>query len=163
MAIPKRSRKGLQSIMTHADRSIRAIRPHRAFMRVSAIELEKARRQTERIALVQRMREIDQRCRDLDSEKNQLLLLMGERQAGVEEQSPGTKADAKGLHNKNRSDRKPPKSSLPIVAGSGDGRRFHGHPSKPKGSKIARMLKTRKPEPLRPLPEWGGKGLRIKY
>ena len=76
MAISSRTLRGLQDIRTHSGRVREAILPHKAFMRLSCLEMEKFRRAKERESAITRVRNIDSRFRDIDAEKTVILNAM---------------------------------------------------------------------------------------
>lgn len=76
MAISSRTLRGLQDIRTHSGRVREAILPHKAFMRLSCLEMEKFRRAKERESAITRVRNIDARFRDIDAEKTVILSAM---------------------------------------------------------------------------------------
>lgn len=76
MAISSRTIRGLQDIRTHSGRVREAIIPHKAFMRLSCLKMEKFRRAKERESAITRVRNIDSRFRDIDAEKTVILNAM---------------------------------------------------------------------------------------
>lgn len=82
MPIPKTAKKGLGSIRTNMDRAFRGIPPHKAYLRIGSLEMEKARRMKEKEALLARLGVIEARCRELDEEKHRLLKVSGEKSSG---------------------------------------------------------------------------------
>jgi hypothetical protein len=77
MAIPKRAIRGVQSIRTNSGKADIFSEPYRVFMRISALEMEKARRGKERESAMHRVREIDNRFRKIEKEKAYLLKDIG--------------------------------------------------------------------------------------
>lgn len=77
-------RKGLRDIFTLSGRVDRVSLPYRAFLKISCLEMEKARRTRERVAAIKTMRKIDIRLQEIEKEKAALLLMM--------EQPPGAAA-----------------------------------------------------------------------
>lgn len=73
MAIPKTSVRGVQSIRTNSGKADIFSEPYRVFMRISALEMEKARRGKERESAMHRVREIDNRFQEIEKEKAHLL------------------------------------------------------------------------------------------
>lgn len=53
-----------------------ATEPHRVFMKVSTLEMEKSRRQQERHKAMQRIEKIDNRIQEIDSEVTRLLSIL---------------------------------------------------------------------------------------
>ncbi len=76
MAISSRTLRGLQDIRTHSGRVREAILPHKAFMRLSCLEMEKFRRAKERESAITRVRNIEARFRDIDAEKTVIMNAM---------------------------------------------------------------------------------------
>ena len=77
MAIPKRTVRGVHDIRTYSGKVDIFHEPYRAFMQISALEMEKARRGQERESAVQRVRQIDARFREIEKEKAYLLKGLG--------------------------------------------------------------------------------------
>jgi len=78
MAIPKRTVRGVRDIRTYSGKVDIFSEPYRAFMQISALEMEKARRGQERESAVQRVRQIDARFREIEKEKAYLLKGLGD-------------------------------------------------------------------------------------
>jgi hypothetical protein len=76
MAIPRR---GLQDIRTLTGKVRKATLPHEAYLRISHIEMEKARKTLESEKARMLMAEIAARLQEIESEKNALLQAVGER------------------------------------------------------------------------------------
>jgi hypothetical protein len=76
MAIPRR---GLQDIRTLTGRVRKATLPHEAYLRISHIEMEKARKTLESEKARQMMADIAARLQEIEAEKNDLLQAVGER------------------------------------------------------------------------------------
>ncbi|MBI5419293.1 MAG: hypothetical protein HZA60_04325 [Deltaproteobacteria bacterium] len=83
MAITKRT---ANDIRTNSGRVDQISVPYRAFMRIGALEMEKARRGLERKSAMQRIKDIDARFREIEAEKAALLETMGgrDRKASME-------------------------------------------------------------------------------
>ncbi len=79
MAIPRR---GIQDIRTITGRVRKATLPHEAYLRISHIEMEKARKMVESEKARQLMADISSRLREIEAEKDALLQGMGERETG---------------------------------------------------------------------------------
>ena len=77
MAIPRR---GLQDIRTITGKVRKATLPHEAYLRISHIEMEKARKMVESDKARQMMADIAARLKEIEAEKDALLKGMGERQ-----------------------------------------------------------------------------------
>lgn len=78
----KKTIRGLQDIRTLSGRVDMVSEPYRAFMRITALEMEKERKGVERRSAVQRVQNIDARFRDIEAEKDVLLTALGERKKG---------------------------------------------------------------------------------
>lgn len=76
MAIPRR---GLQDIRTLTGRVRKATLPHEAYLRISHIEMEKARKTLESEKARQMMADIAARLQEIEAEKETLLQAVGER------------------------------------------------------------------------------------
>ena len=70
MAIPRR---GLNNIRTLSGRVDQVALPYRAYMKLSCLEMEKARRGGERESANKRVRDIDVRLREIAKEQQELL------------------------------------------------------------------------------------------
>ena len=79
MAIP---RKGLREIHTLSGRQDQVHRPYRAYMQITCLEMEKARRGNERKSASQRIADIDARLRQIEAEKAALLLALEGQNGG---------------------------------------------------------------------------------
>jgi len=79
MAIPSRPIKGLQDIASHSGRAAEEAIPHKAYMRLSCLEMEKFRRARERESAMVRVGNIDARCREIDAEEAMILRAMKEQ------------------------------------------------------------------------------------
>jgi hypothetical protein len=76
MAMPRR---GLQDIRTLTGKVRKATLPHEAYLRISHIEMEKARKTQESEKARQMMADIAARLEEIEAEKEALLQDMGER------------------------------------------------------------------------------------
>lgn len=65
--------RGLQDIRTHAGRAEEIRLPHQVLLRVAWLEMEKHRRVSERQSAVHRMRNIEQRVKEIETEQQSLL------------------------------------------------------------------------------------------
>lgn len=86
MAIP---RKGLRDIRTLSGRQDRVHLPYQAYMQITCLEMEKARRGRERKSASQRTADIDARLQEIEAEKEALLRALEERNAGNRGKSTG--------------------------------------------------------------------------
>lgn len=71
--------KGLRDLRTRSGRVDRAHVPYLAYMKISCLEMEKARRAKERQSAQTRIDSIDERVAELNAEKDALLVQLGER------------------------------------------------------------------------------------
>ena len=76
MTIPRR---GLRDLRTLSGRADRLALPYRAYMQISCLEMEKARRNQEKRSASQRIAIIDARLQEVEAEKAVLLQSVGER------------------------------------------------------------------------------------
>ena len=65
--------RGVKDIRTHAGRTNLAAPSYQAYFRIGALEMEIARRATERESAMRRVNNIDARVREIEAEKNALL------------------------------------------------------------------------------------------
>jgi hypothetical protein len=86
MAIPRR---GLQNIRTQTGKVGKAVLPHEAYLRISHIEMEKARKLVESEKARQLMADIASRLEEIEDEKNHLLHDLAKNPCG----NPGCQAD----------------------------------------------------------------------
>ncbi len=70
MATPK---KGLTNIRTLSGRVDQTALPYRAYMQITCLEMEKARRKTERDSASKRVKQIDARLEEIAAEQRELL------------------------------------------------------------------------------------------
>jgi len=73
MAIPKRNMRGLSHIRTLSGSVDQTIIPYKAYMKLSALEMEKSRRGVERESAKKRIEEIDVRLQEIEVEKASVL------------------------------------------------------------------------------------------
>lgn len=93
MTVPRR---GLQDIRTITGRVRKATLPHEAYLRISHIEMEKARKTVESEKARQMMADIARRLEEIEAEKTDLLQSMDER-AGTTASRPGPPQSAGGF------------------------------------------------------------------
>lgn len=90
MSFPKRNLKGVQDIHTHSGRMDEAHQPYKAYMKIAALEMEKARRGEERKSAMRRVKTIDARFKEIEDEKVKVLQAMEERNSnGFYDEIPG--------------------------------------------------------------------------
>jgi hypothetical protein len=86
MTIPRR---GLQDIRTLSGRVSKATIPYMAYLRITHIELEKARRTRESESARQRVNDIAARLSEIEAEKASLLQALGEGGCDYSQPPPG--------------------------------------------------------------------------
>lgn len=70
MAVPSR---GLKNLRTLSGRVDQCALPSHAYMQITCLEMEKARRHAERASAARRISEIDRRLGEIEKEKQELL------------------------------------------------------------------------------------------
>jgi hypothetical protein len=83
----KSNLRGLRDIRTRTGRVDRTGIPYMAYMKISCLEMEKARREKEKFAAETRVRNIDVRLADIEREKGGILVRLGERSASPSSRS----------------------------------------------------------------------------
>ncbi len=73
MPPPPRTLRGLKDIRTRSGTPDQTVVPHKAYMVITALEMEKFRRETERQSLITRLKNVSARLRSIDTEKAALL------------------------------------------------------------------------------------------
>lgn len=73
MAVSRKNIKGVANIRTHSGSVDRTLKPHEAHMRLCVLEMEKARRGQERESAMRRVRVIDERYKEIEEEKKDIL------------------------------------------------------------------------------------------
>ena len=90
MAMQNRSTiRGLRDIRTHSGRVDAAGVPYMQYMKISALEMERARRNTEKVSAEARITSINARLAEIESEKGALLIGLGERTTTASAKSTG--------------------------------------------------------------------------
>lgn len=79
MPIPIR---GLRNVRTLSGRADRTPAPYRAYMQITCLEMERARRGAERRSADRRIAEIDARMVEIEEEKREILRLLAEGDRG---------------------------------------------------------------------------------
>ena len=102
MPTAKRNLRGLRDIRTLSGQADEASLPHRALMKLACLEMEKARRRTERNVAVQRVRNIDARIRDIEAEEAAIRRTMDSQADGPGGASPGSGAEPGHPRNRKR-------------------------------------------------------------
>lgn len=82
MSITKKTLKGLQDIHTYSGRVNQVFQPYKAYMRISCLEMEKARRGKERESAMHRVNNIDARFEEIEAEKAKILAFLGKVESG---------------------------------------------------------------------------------
>jgi len=82
MPVSTKPVRGMKSIRTIGGMADAAATPHKAYMRLFVLELEKARRQQERDSAARRVQNIDTRFREIEAEKTELLAIAGACRTG---------------------------------------------------------------------------------
>ncbi|MDP8240864.1 MAG: hypothetical protein P9X24_17385 [Candidatus Hatepunaea meridiana] len=78
MAIPKRNLRGLSDIRTHSGSVDRLFLPHKAYLKLATLEMEKERRNMEKKSATHRVNIIDERFREIVTEKESLVRMLDE-------------------------------------------------------------------------------------
>ena len=86
MAIPRR---GLNNIRTLSGRVDQLALPYRAYMKLSCLEMEKARRGRERDAANKRVRDIEVRFQEIAKEQQELLQAVANPRKAAPSRLPG--------------------------------------------------------------------------
>jgi hypothetical protein len=93
MAVPKKHVRGLQDIRTLSGSVDQRSVPYQAYMRITVLEMEKARREKERDSAMHRVNNIDTRFREIEAEKDDLLRAVGERKGSNVPDSSGVQSN----------------------------------------------------------------------
>lgn len=88
--------RGLREIRTLSGRVGKVTTPHSAFMRITHIELEKARRSREKEAAIRLIADIDERLGEIEAEKADILRNLENGQLETEAAS-GPDQEAEGF------------------------------------------------------------------
>jgi hypothetical protein len=89
----KGNSRGLRDIRTHSGRVNRVGIPYMAFMHISCLEMEKARREKERLGAQVRINDIDRRIKEIDAEKDLILKGLGERKTDASHEPASPKGE----------------------------------------------------------------------
>jgi len=79
--------RGLRDIRTRSGSVERSDVPYMAFMKISCLEMEKARREKEKSSAEWRIKNIDARLQEIEGEKKKILIRLGERDSDDEVKS----------------------------------------------------------------------------
>ena len=77
MPSSKRLLRSLKDIRTCSGRPSKLVVPYKAYMAITALEMERSRRETERSGLWARLKNVDSRIRAIDLDKTALLRGLG--------------------------------------------------------------------------------------
>lgn len=88
--------KGLQNIRTHAGKADQSVEPYRTYLRIGALEMEKARRAKERESAMARVNNIETRFREIEAEKDALLKIIAADQHKLSPERHGNHKSAAG-------------------------------------------------------------------
>jgi len=86
-------RKSFSDIKTHSGRVDQTSTPYLVYMKISCLEMEKARKGKEREGALNRVNNINARFREIEAEKARLLEATGERKAGNAQEVTGINTD----------------------------------------------------------------------
>lgn len=76
MAIPRKTMRDIRTLTGKVDR---IANPYMAYMQITCLEMEKARKGREKASALQRVENLDGRLRDIEAEKATLLRALAER------------------------------------------------------------------------------------
>ena len=82
----KRIMRGVQDIKTLSGRADEGTIPYKAYMKLSILEMEKFRRGKEKQSALERVHHIDQRFRDIEAERQEILTALEAK--GIRRQRP---------------------------------------------------------------------------
>jgi hypothetical protein len=111
MAIPDRTTRGLQCVQTLSKNKHLEVPPHKAYIKIACLEMERARRGSEREAAMRRVRIIDERFKAIDAEKEALLASLAQMGENLPASSPA-------------GPRRRPEAPHPKASGSGFGIKY---------------------------------------
>lgn len=94
MAIPKNVIRGFKNIRTRSGSIGRTLVPHEIHMRLCVLEMEKARRNSEKESALARVKAIDARFEEIEAERQDLLEVLSGQ--GIRVLPPGTPGKASG-------------------------------------------------------------------
>ena len=78
MGIPRKTMRDIRTLSGKVDR---IANPYMAYMQITCLEMEKARKGREKASALQRVEALDGRLRDIEAEKTSLLRALAERGA----------------------------------------------------------------------------------
>ncbi len=79
MTSMRRSPPGLRNIRTYGERADAGSLSYKIYMKISGLEMEKAKLDREREGLCERLKDIDARLGEIEEKKAELLEVVGER------------------------------------------------------------------------------------
>lgn len=79
MSVKERKIRGLRDIRTNVDRIDQFVAPYKGYLRIGSLEMERARKLVERGNLAERLRVIEERCRQLDAEKKLIMRIIDDQ------------------------------------------------------------------------------------
>jgi uncharacterized protein involved in exopolysaccharide biosynthesis len=85
MAIPRKTMRDIRTLTGKVDR---IANPYMAYMQITCLEMEKARKGREKASALQRVENLNGRLRDIEAEKTSLLRALAERGAASEAGAP---------------------------------------------------------------------------
>jgi len=90
MGIPRRTMRDIRTLSGKVDR---IANPYMAYMQITCLEMEKARKGREKASALQRVESLNGRLRDIEAEKATLVRALTEREAGSRSgpSRPGTR------------------------------------------------------------------------
>ncbi|SMC70988.1 hypothetical protein SAMN02746065_1089 [Desulfocicer vacuolatum DSM 3385] len=91
-----RSIKGVQNIKTHAGKVDHVSHPHMAYMRISCLEMEKARKNKEKSGAQKRIDMINQRLMEIEKEKAHIQRILGDTSIALESSNVDHDSEIKG-------------------------------------------------------------------
>jgi hypothetical protein len=91
--------RGLNQIRTLSGRADQLSLPYRSYMQISCLEMERARRNTERKSASQRIALIDARIEEIDKTKQDLLQAVAATGEGAPTRLPGSRPESAPRRN----------------------------------------------------------------
>lgn len=82
MVVSRKNIKGVTNIRTHSGSVDRMLKPHEAHMRLCVLEMEMARRGQERESALKKVLIIDERYKEIEEEKQDILQALELRDRG---------------------------------------------------------------------------------
>jgi hypothetical protein len=86
--------KGLRDMRTQSGKVSRLGIPYMAYMSISCLEMEKARREKEKLSAETRIKNLDKRIKEIEKEKDALLKGLGERKSDVGQEPANPRNEA---------------------------------------------------------------------